>query len=73
MVDKNSNCVFSGKDVEIPFGYMIFFPMLSGSKNIWCLSLEANLKTLSSSDGQYLGPFDLMVPLKMGDLFRLSF
>ena len=32
MVDKNSNCVFSGKDVEIPFGYITFELKPSGFK-----------------------------------------
>ena len=32
----------------------VSFPI--GSTNAWCLGLSANLTTLSSIDGQYLGP-----------------
>ena len=34
----------------------------SGSKKTWCLSLSLNLYTLSSMEGQYLGPIPLMFP-----------
>ena len=38
----------------------LFIP--SGSINIWWLSLFLNLNSLSSIDGQYLGPIPTMFP-----------
>src|SRR5690606_11919509 len=42
-----------------------------GSTNSWCLSLSANLTTLSSMDGQYLGPMPSIMPPYSGERWRL--
>ena len=59
-----------GRLVEIPFGYIRFVLSPSGSIKIWCDNLSANLVTLSSIEGQYLGPTPSMAPLNKGDLPR---
>ena len=41
--------------------------MPSGSIKIWCPSLFLNLLTLSSIDGQYLGPIPTMFPEYIAD------
>ena len=62
-----SSCALLGRLVDIPFGYIksLFIP--SGSIKIWWLSLSLNLFTLSSIDGQYLGPIPTMSPEYMAD------
>ena len=46
----------------MPFGYTRSTPIPSGSINIWWLFFDENLKTLSSIEGQYLGPIPEMFP-----------
>ena len=43
--------------------------LVSGSKKIWWDSLSSNLSTLSSIEGQYLGPIEFILPLYIGDNF----
>ena len=59
--------------MDIPFGYTrsLFIP--SGSIKIWWLSLSLNLLTLSSIDGQYLGPIPTIFPEYIADRWVLSF
>ena len=57
----------SGNAVEIPFGYTREESNPSGSKKIWCDFLSENLYTLSSIEGQYLGPEQVILPLYTGD------
>ena len=56
-----------GNEVENPFTYIsqVFHP--SGSTNIWCRSLSANLFILSSIDGQYRGPNPWILPAYIGE------
>ena len=54
--------MFSGRDVEIPLGYIISEFKPSGSKKMWCCFLSLNFTILSSIDGQYLGPMLWICP-----------
>ena len=63
-------CTSSGKDELIPCIYISSVSNPTGSTKIWCLSLSANLTTLSSIDGQYLGPVPEISPENNGDLFK---
>ena len=62
----------SGNEELIPCTYIssVFSPI--GSINTWCLSLSLNLTTLSSIDGQYLGPVPSIFPAYNGDLCRFA-
>ena len=51
----------------MPFGYTRSLLMPSGSIKIWWLFLSPNLKTLSSIEGQYLGPMPEMLPEYIAD------
>ena len=51
-----------GRLVDTPFGYIRSLLMPSGSINIWCPFLFLNLLTLSSIEGQYLGPIPTIFP-----------
>ena len=51
----------------MPFGYIRSTPIPSGSINIWWLFFDENLKTLSSMEGQYLGPIPEMFPEYMAE------
>ena len=62
----------SGNDELIPCIYISSVSIPIGSTNIWCLSLSANLTTLSSIDGQYLGPVPSITPAYKGDLCKFS-
>ena len=62
----------SGRDDDIPPTYISSVSSPSGSIKIWCLSLSWNLITLSSIDGQYLGPTPFILPLYIGDLCIFS-
>ena len=68
----NCSCAFCGKLVDIPFGYTRSVSIPSGSIKIWWLSLSSNFLTLSSIDGQYLGPIPLMSPEYIADRWMLS-
>ena len=65
-------CTSSGKDELIPCIYISSVSNPTGSTKIWCLSLSANLTTLSSIDGQYLGPVPSITPAYKGDLCKFS-
>ena len=65
-------CTSSGNDDDIPATYISNVSSPSGSINIWCLFLSGNFITLSSIDGQYLGPTPSIAPLYIGDLSILS-
>jgi len=67
-----SNWMSSGKAVAKPLGYTSLESFPSGSRNIWWRGFSANLKNLSSIEGQYLGPVDEICPEKMGDLAKLA-
>ena len=60
----------SGKEELIPWTYISSVSLPSGSIKTWCLSLSANLTTLSSIEGQYLGPVPVIVPEYRGDLLK---
>ena len=60
-------CTSSGSDELIPCIYISSVSLPIGSTNIWCLSLSANLTTLSSIDGQYLGPVPVISPPYKGE------
>lgn len=51
-----SCCKCAGYEVDKPEIYTSLVSNPSGSKNKWCESLSENLTTLSSIEGQYLGP-----------------
>ena len=55
-------CTSSGKEELIPCTYISSVSLPRGSINTWCLSLSANLTTLSSIEGQYLGPVPFISP-----------
>ena len=57
-----SHWISSGREVERPLGYISMVSQPSGSKNTVCLSLSANFTTLSSMEGQYLGPIPFIRP-----------
>ena len=52
-------CTSSGRDVDIPCMYISHVSSPSGSINIWCLSLSANLTILDVYKRQflYMAPF----------------
>ena len=62
----------SGNDDDIPPKYISFVYIPSGSIKTWCLFLSANFTTLSSIEGQYLGPVPSIIPENNGDLLILS-
>ena len=66
-------CTSSGIELLIPPRYISFVYSPSGSMNTWCLSLSANLTTLSSIEGQYLGPVPCISPEYNGERSILSF
>ena len=54
--------VLCGRLVDMPFGYTRSLLIPSGSIKIWWLSLLSNFLTLSSIEGQYLGPIPFISP-----------
>jgi len=62
----------SGNELDIPPTYISFVWIPSGSIKTWCLFLSGNFTTLSSIDGQYLGPVPSIAPENSGDLSRFS-
>src|ERR1043165_9835893 len=68
----NSSWTSAGRDVERPFTYNSLVSWPSGSRNIWCRSAAGNLTILSSTDGQYLGPFESIAPPYIADFEILS-
>ena len=65
------NCASSGRLVEKPFIYIWSEFFHSGSKNNRCDGWCENLWTLSSIDGQYLGPTPVISPLYIGERCEL--
>ena len=65
-------CTSSGKEELKPCIYISSVSIPTGSTNAWCLGLSLNLTTLSSIDGQYLGPVPFISPPYNGDLCKLS-
>ena len=65
-------CTSSGKEELIPCIYISSVSNPTGSTNAWCLGLSLNLTTLSSIDGQYLGPVPSIIPAYKGDLCKFS-
>ena len=67
MVFRLSTWIDSGKLVEKPFIYIWSDRYHSGSKNNKCDGCSENRFTLSSIEGQYLGPTPFISPLYIGD------